>query len=156
MNYYDSIAEGYDELYMEEQISKWEKITNFVKFKGLVLDLGCGTGFITELIPNVIGCDSSIKMLGKCSERLRVVQCDVECLPFKDAVFDTVFSLTVLQDVKNPEKVVEEIKRVLKKKGRIIISVLNKNKINEVKKILLKKFKILKEESVGKDLVFFT
>lgn len=155
-NYYDSIAKGYDELYKEEQLTKFEKIKQLVEFKGKVLDIGCGTGFITELIHNVIGCDSSEKMLEKCDKGLKVVHCSIENLPFETNSFDTVFSLTVLQDVEDIKKAIKEIKRVLKPNGKIIISVLNKNKIEIIRKELKKEFKEIKEKNLGKDVLFFT
>ena len=156
MKYYDAISEAYDELYKEEQLDKLNKIKDLVKFKGLVLDLGCGTGFITEKIPNVIGCDSSEKMLAKCSKKLKVVHCDAVKLPFEDNYFDTVFSLTVLQDIKEYKQAIKEIRRVLKNNGNIIITVLDKERIKLIRDELKKVFKNIKEKKIGKDVLFFT
>ncbi|MBN1923945.1 MAG: class I SAM-dependent methyltransferase [Nanoarchaeota archaeon] len=154
MNYYDSIAEGYDELYEDEQLKKWEKCKALINFNGVTLDVGCGTGFITKKIRNVIGVDSSIKMLKQC-KKLRVVLASAENLPFRKESFDTVFSFTALQDVDNIRKAVIEIKRVLRKDGELLITVLDKKKISIVRSELNKKFNGLKEENIGKDVVFF-
>ncbi|PJA22415.1 hypothetical protein COX58_02295 [archaeon CG_4_10_14_0_2_um_filter_Archaea_38_6] len=154
-NYYDTIAEGYNNLYSKEQFLKWEKIRDCFDFKGLVLDAGCGTGIITQEILNVVGCDSSIKMLEKCKKGLRLVQASVEALPFKDEVFDTVFSLTVLQDLENAEKTIKEFRRVLKSNGNLIVSVLNKNKAGKIRAVLEKYFPEIQEEIIGKDVLFF-
>jgi ubiquinone/menaquinone biosynthesis C-methylase UbiE len=156
MNYYDAIAKGYNNLYMTEQLKKFENIKKLIKPNCLTLDLGCGTGFITNKLSNVIGVDYSIKMLKLCPKDLKVVCADVSKLPFKNNVFDLVFSLTVLQDVNNLKSTITEIKRVLKPNGKIILSVLNKKKVNEIKKNLKKEFKNLKEKENYNDVVFFT
>ncbi|MFA5333021.1 MAG: class I SAM-dependent methyltransferase [Candidatus Nanoarchaeia archaeon] len=156
MNYYDSIAKGYNSLYMSEQIKKFENIKDLIPKKGLILELGCGTGFITEKIKNIIGVDYSIGMLKVCPKNLRVVCADSSKLPFKCKVFDLVFSLTVLQDVNDLKSAISEIKRVLKPDGKILLSVLNKNRINEARKLLKKEFKKIKEKENYNDVVFFT
>lgn len=156
-NYYDNISGGYNELYKREQLTKWALIKDFMHFGERVLDLGCGTGFVTKLLPGiVVGCDSSRKMLEQCPSSVRTVYCKAESLPFKDDSFDTVFSLTVLQDVKDISKAVNEIRRVLKTSGNIIISVLDKKKVNLIRKVLKEKFKKVKEKKLSKDVLFFT
>ena len=110
----------------------------------------------TKRIPKVIGIDISYKMLKKCSKDLRLINANAEKLPFLDNVFDTIISFTVLQDVKDIKKAVSEIRRVLKKDGNILITVLNKNKIKKIRELLKKEFKNLKEENIGKDIAFFT
>lgn len=155
MNYYDSIAESYDYLYKGEQLKKFDNVKDLIS-KGLILDLGCGNGFITEKLNNAVGVDNSVKMLEKCPPNLRVIQADISILPFKDETFDLVFSLTALQDVNDIESAVSEIKRILKPKGRIVLSVLRKKKINEIEKELKKNFKKMKIKENFNDLVFFT
>jgi len=156
MEYYDAISKGYNFLYKDEQLIKWNKAKRLIDIHGLVLDIGCGTGLITKRIPKVIGIDISYKMLKKCSKDLRLINANAEKLPFLDNVFDTIISFTVLQDVKDIKKAVSEIRRVLKKDGNILITVLNKNKIKKIRELLKKEFKNLKEENIGKDIAFFT
>jgi len=84
-----------------------------------------------------------------------LVQASVEALPFKDEVFDTVFSLTVLQDLENAEKTIKEFRRVLKSNGNLIVSVLNKNKAGKIRAVLEKYFPEIQEEIIGKDVLFF-
>jgi len=155
MNYYDSIAKSYNSLYMAEQLKKFENAKNLLG-KGLTLDLGCGNGFITEKLGNAIGVDNSIGMLKLCDKNLKVIQADICNLPFKDKIFDSVFSLTALQDVEDVSKAVSEIKRVLNPNGIIILSVLNKKKISEIRILLNKNFKKLKEKENYNDIIFFT
>ena len=101
MNYYDGIAKGYNRLYRKEQLSKWSEVKERFELYGLVLDAGCGTGFVTEELDDVVGVDESFKMLRQCSTNLRIVQGCLEEMPFKNGVFDNILCLTVLQDVKN-------------------------------------------------------
>lgn len=46
--------------------------------------------------------------------------CNIENLPFIDNSVDIVFNIAVLEHVKEPEKVVDEIRRILKKDGVVI------------------------------------
>jgi len=82
--------------------------------KGLILD--CGAGRRDEYYENVVN--------------FEIVDYDTtdvlgvgEKLPFIDNVFDAVFSLSVLEHVKNPFTSAKEIARVLKPGGSLICSV---------------------------------
>lgn len=124
--YYAGISKGYNELYGEEQQEKYEIIKKHIK--GKVLDVGCGTGLITKQIPNAIGLDNSWEMLSQYQGEK--VLADAHEIPFPDKSFDTVISLTVLQDVEKPLTVLKEMKRVGKK---VIFSILRKGKWTEEK-----------------------
>jgi len=68
-------------------------LVDFVKPHGWVLDLGCGTGFVSEFLENceVVGLDISEGMARAYREKFkRVVVGDAENLPFKDKSFDFV------------------------------------------------------------------
>jgi ubiquinone/menaquinone biosynthesis C-methylase UbiE len=140
MNYYDAIAKGYNRLYEEEQLRKFCNLKTLLPKDGLILDLGCGTGFITKGLGNAVGIDSSIEMLKLAPKKIRVICADISDLPFKDESFDCVFSLTVLQDVDNLESAINEIKRVLKQDGQFILSVLDKKKSGIIRDLLKKHF----------------
>lgn len=155
MNYYDVISNSYNKLYAQEQKQKYNSIKDLIPKTGKTLDLGCGTGIITKLIKNCIGIDSSKKMLEKCDKDLEIYHADIIKLPFKDNSFDNIISLTVLQDIENIKKAVKEIKRVLKINGKIVITVLNKNRIKIIEKELFSNFKNLKKKEIKKDIVFF-
>jgi SAM-dependent methyltransferase len=51
------------------------------------------------------------------------VVCDISNLPFKSNSIDLVVSIAVLEHVKEPEKVVSEIRRILKPGGKIFIYI---------------------------------
>ena len=68
-DYYNKIAKGYDELYGKEQLRKWNVAKKLIRFskKDNVLDVGCGTGIITQKIARyvnfVVGLDISEEMI---------------------------------------------------------------------------------------------
>lgn len=97
-----------------------------------VLDLACGDGFVTqyltkELKLEVVGVDLSENAAKAGSlHGIKIVTADIEKgIPFDAQKFDTVFWGDNIEHLFNPEKVVKEIKRVLKDKGRLILSCPN-------------------------------
>ncbi len=150
IKYYDAISQGYDELYGKEQIEKAREILKYITPKGLLLDIGAGTGISTELFKDKTTCillEPSFNMLKK-AKGLCVLGF-AENLPFKDKTFDTVISITSLHhaDIK---KSLREIKRVSKKDAQIAFTILKKSKYS---KINIKGFKKL---DIGKDVLFIT
>ncbi len=102
-----------------------KKLVEFVKPKGLILDLGCGTGFVSEYISEgtVVGLDISEKMVKIYRERFgRGILGDAENLPFKDKSFDYVLSNFVLHWT-DWKKSISEALRVSKKGAGISIPV---------------------------------
>lgn len=100
--------------------------------KEMVLDLGCGDGAVSEFLQKVlgmdiVGADMSSKALKVAKERgVKVVQVDVEkTLPFEDEAFDTVFWGDNVEHLFSPQKTLVEVRRVLKKEGRLILSCPN-------------------------------
>jgi ubiquinone/menaquinone biosynthesis C-methylase UbiE len=99
---------------------------------GYTLELGCGNGTYSKIISknaNQLVCtDLSDEMVAASKVRLKsFVNVKVEkancCdLPYQDDSFDTVFMANLLHVVPNPVDAVVESKRVLKPKGKIIIS----------------------------------
>lgn len=101
-----------------------------------ILDVGCHGGrFIYEIskqfpTASIFGIDSSqtaIQYAIKKYPDFHFQIAQAERLPFKDNFFDLVTCLEVLEHVKNPRQVLEEIKRVLKRKGILVILVPSEN-----------------------------
>lgn len=94
-----------------------------------VLDLGCGTGFSSFLLSKrefkVTGLDISDKFLAvmkpKESKNLKFIVGDILNLEFPDRSFDVVTSHEVIEHITNIEKALNEMTRIVKKGGRIII-----------------------------------
>jgi SAM-dependent methyltransferase len=95
-----------------------------------VLDLGCRSGAVTQhfLAGNeVVGLDVDPAALERASARGIVpVRANAEeQLPFEDASFDVVVAGELLEHVRSPEEVVDEVIRVLRAGGRFVGSVPN-------------------------------
>lgn len=101
-----------------------------MKSCGKVLDVGCGIGLISAEIyalgvGEVHGIDINPKLIKKAREKFPNGQFVVgsgENLPYEDESFDCAFCNFLLMWVKNPAKVVSEMKRVTKTGGWIVCS----------------------------------
>ncbi|HUW63384.1 MAG TPA: class I SAM-dependent methyltransferase [Spirochaetia bacterium] len=98
-----------------------------------ILDVGCGTGSLLSKIPQgndtkLYGIDLSPAMIKVARDKLdRDVELkagDSEHLPWTDASFDIVCSSDSFHHYPQPEKVLREMKRVLKLNGHIVIGDL--------------------------------
>lgn len=151
-NYYDGIAKGYSELYHEEQKRKIELIKNYFE-NGLTLDLGCGDGVLNQYLSNIVSVDLSFELL-KLNKNKNKVNSSAINLPFKNNTFKSVISITMIQDIENVEKVINEIYRVLKEEGILILTFLKfSKKVHMIKDIVYAKFDIKKEMEEEKDLI---
>lgn len=91
------------------------------------LEIGVGTGRFAKELKIDFGVDPSSKALEMAKRRkIKVKKARGEKLPFKDKTFGAVFLLFTLCFVDNPQKVVSEAKRVLKKGGSLIIGIINR------------------------------
>lgn len=102
-----------------------------------LLDVGCGDGATaSELIRRgaiVTGIDADLAMIAAARRRteiegiqLHLVEGQAERLPFDDATFDYVLAVTVLCFVRDAERAVTEMARVLRPGGRLVIGELGR------------------------------
>lgn len=106
--YYDLRASEYDDWYLgrglyeplerpgwEEEVARLERVVAELP-RGRVLDVACGTGFLTRHLPGeVTALDASPAMLAlarRRAPRATFVQGDALDLPFEDGAFDLVFT----------------------------------------------------------------
>ena len=134
---YDRWAAVYDTNGNPMQALEWHAVSNlFGSVAGLsVLDLGCGTGRHALHLANngaiVTGLDFSDGMLTEARQKpgadeVTFLSHDLhEPLPFDDHGFDLVFSGLVLEHLKDLELFFQEIHRVLKSGGRVIVSAMH-------------------------------
>jgi len=99
-----------------------------------LLDVGIGTGInLVRLQPrprSVVGVDASIGMLRRCARRLRKlgIQGELFChsaerLYFADDEFDRILCVNVLMYVPSYHHVINEMLRVLKPTGKLLLTV---------------------------------
>ena len=118
-----------------------EIISIFQQMKAVgsrVLELGCGTGtFSVPLLrlKSELVCvdllDRFLKVVREHSdltEKLSLVRCDAEDLPFRDKAFDTVFSAYFLHHFHALDKVLDEAFRVLLPGG--VLAAIEPNALN--------------------------
>lgn len=135
--YWDMRAGGFSDASMEERQTepgkRWENIFhNSLNAGCTVLDDGCGAGFFTTLLAGmgfqVTAVDYSPRMLEEVSKNLEaeglkadLKQMDVQKLEFPDNSFDAVVSRNVFWNLEHADKAYEEVCRVLKKDGILIL-----------------------------------
>ena len=155
-NYYNAIAKGYDELYGEEQKEKLNTIKDYLPEKGDVLDAGSGTGVSKQFLNksvNITAIDISEELLNLNPIEKKIIG-DVENMPFEKNQFDHIICLTVLQDVNDKQKAINELSRVLKTNGTLFISFLKNSKFkDEIINELESKFKIIHKIEEKIDLI---
>lgn len=99
-----------------------------------VLEFGCGTGKFTILLSaiakQVIATDISPRMVSLAQEKVKLdnIQfqvADTENLPFHDGEFDAVVGVNTLSYCTNKRRAIQDLRRVLKKGGSLIIIDMN-------------------------------
>ena len=98
-----------------------------------ILDAGCGVGAFSEPLVQantVYGVDFSEKSLAFAAERGLVAQTgDLSALPFADGKFDVVLCIGVIQLIENYRPVLQELARVTKPGGTLLIQTLHSGSI---------------------------
>ena len=130
-NFWDKNAGRYDRFMRKDRAAYEEMyvlIRPVVKAK-TVLDLATGTGLIAKNIVNaaahIEATDASAEMIAEAkrdnrSAKLHFSVQDMFCLPYAEESFDVVIVSNALHIVPQPEKALQEIKRVLKDDGVLI------------------------------------
>jgi len=96
-----------------------------------VLDAGCGVGYgsayLAETARRVVGVDIDGDAIGYARQRyaapnVEFVQADVCAMPFDDAAFDVACSFEAIEHVPDPERLVAELRRVVRADGVCVLS----------------------------------
>lgn len=126
---YDVIAEGYDELYGAEQWAKYKLVLALVEPMEPVLDAGCGTGMLLELLQCYsVGLDLSLSMLKVAKKKSRGEKGDLVCgdaerMPFRNCCFHSAYSVTVVHEA---PRLIDELQRVLTPNSCAAVTLLRK------------------------------
>ena len=100
-----------------------------------LLDVGCASGKIPVLAKYSVGldiCISNLKVAKGSGLRDHVVVGDAQNLPLKTESFDVVTALDVLEHVRDDQKMINEIERVLKDGGELVLSTPSRGFIYEL------------------------
>ncbi len=145
MAVFDKKAKYYDAWYESKIGSFADKVETELAFRlfepknGMkVLDVGCGTGLFSIKLAGlgckVTGIDISKQMIDiakrKAVERnlsIDFYQMDVNELNFEEESFDAVFSMATLEFIENTQKAYNQMYKVLKKDGPLLIGSINKD-----------------------------
>lgn len=135
------IAQILDDGYQGSDVTR-RRLTNLMELApapgDTIVDIGCGTGLLTLDLAravgqtgSVIGVDPSIEMRSACEKRcgdrpnVQVVDGTVETLPLDDSSVDRAISVQVFEYVRDISIALEEVNRVLRPSGRIVIGDLH-------------------------------
>lgn len=120
----------YDNMEVYHHLVQKRKLINRIaekEFVGDVIDIGCGIMPYKELvlskenIKSYLGVD--IYNPGYQKEKKPDVFWDGKNIPLDDDLFESAMLIEVLEHVPNPQKVLNEVARVLKTKGKLLITV---------------------------------
>ena len=96
--------------------------TSWARGAARVLDVGCGSSVIIQSLNNAVGMDLSMGKLRFLRRRgIELVRGSAFALPFRNATFDCVISSQVIEHVPYDETLFDEMARVLRPGGELII-----------------------------------
>lgn len=111
--------------------------------EGCAYDLCCGSGTLTQSLSErgylAVGVDLADQFLGKEAQAGNFVLADVNHLPFHNQSADYVCSVDSLQYFHDPQATLQEMIRLVKPNGYLIISTQNNFNLAGVKKWLIKR-----------------
>ncbi|XP_047078009.1 tRNA (carboxymethyluridine(34)-5-O)-methyltransferase-like [Lolium rigidum] len=125
---YDAIAPHFS----ATRFAKWPKVAGFLdslRPGSIVLDAGCGNGKYLGFNPRCfyLGCDISPPLIEICAGRgHEVFVADAVNMPYRENVGDAAISIAVLHHLSTEErrrKAIEELVRVVKRGGLVLITV---------------------------------
>jgi SAM-dependent methyltransferase len=109
-----------------------------------VLEVGCGYGlfggYLVELGAEFVGVDVALSAVSQFTRILQgkchALVADGQALPFRDASYDLVCCMEVLEHAPDPEKLLDECFRVVYPGGHVIVSSPNYCNLHIVPKLL--------------------
>jgi ubiquinone/menaquinone biosynthesis C-methylase UbiE len=138
--YFDQVAPQWDkmrETFFSKAVRKKVFAVAGIEQNKLAADIGAGTGFVTEgLIEkglSVIAVDQSETMLAEMKSKFANFEGieyrvgEAESLPIVDETVDYVFANMYLHHVESPLQAIKEAVRILKPRGKLIITDLDEH-----------------------------
>lgn len=149
IDYWEKLLEETPESYREWFEEEKKFLRKNIEKNSKVLEVGCGEGRslrdIISITKNITGIDHDKKAVDDAKKNFRVIhQAEIflakaEKLPFESKSFDYVICMTTFANFGDKKyKILEEMKRVLKDNGSIIISVYGEDALEERMKMYKK------------------
>jgi len=109
-------------------LSELEVIKKVLPKKGKGLEIGVGTGRFAQALGITAGVDPAKNMVKIARQRgVEAYVASGEDLPFEEGSFDYVAIIITISFTKDPRKVLKEAARVLKREGKVIVGIVDKN-----------------------------
>jgi ubiquinone/menaquinone biosynthesis C-methylase UbiE len=144
--YFDKVAPLWDKLregFFSERVREKAILLANVQPGKIAVDIGAGTGFITEELLKkglkVIAIDQSEAMIREMKKRFKdesAVDYRIgvaKKLPVKDGYVDYAFANMFLHHIDNPLAAIKEMSRILKPSGALVITDLDKHNFKFLK-----------------------
>ncbi len=158
---WEKVLEDMPESYKEWLNGEREFLRASITKDSKVLEVGCGEGRslkdIFDITKDLTGIDNAQEAIDDAKNNLpeiKFLKADGKDLPFEDKSFDFVICMTTFANFGSDKyKILEEMKRVLKNDGKIILSVFSEDAFEERMK-LYKKVKVSIKEIKGTTVIF--
>jgi len=137
--FYDNFVEDWEKRINKAETNKRLKIVFEMLLSGTslrgkkFLDVGCGLGYFSKKAirkgARVTGLDVGERIIKRARKLMpagRFLVGDAKSLPFNDNTFDIVLCTEVIEHVENPHKALNELFRVTKKGGYVVLTTQNK------------------------------
>ncbi|HLG18670.1 MAG TPA: bifunctional 2-polyprenyl-6-hydroxyphenol methylase/3-demethylubiquinol 3-O-methyltransferase UbiG [Bdellovibrionota bacterium] len=101
-----------------------------------VLDIGCGGGFVSNALAKAghrvkaVDVSKESLLVARQHDKTRRVEfgcADAYYLPFRPKSFDVVCAMDFLEHVEDPEKIISEVRRILRPEGIFFFHAFNRN-----------------------------
>ncbi len=144
--YFAVVADRWDKMredFFDETVADSVLKASDIKPGASVVDVGCGTGFLTRQVAlmmqgtgKIVGVDLSDSMLEKAKDNLAELGLleavelrvgDAENVPVEDGFADAVVGNMILHHCPRPRRAISEMTRILKDGGRIAVADLEKH-----------------------------
>lgn len=118
-----------------DETTHYGRLLNRVGAKKVVLELGASTGYLSEVMTKQFGCSvygveidpiAAEEARPKCAD-IKIADLDVSDVTtmFPDKQFDVALCADVLEHLRNPERTLKQVRKLLKPDGYIIASIPN-------------------------------
>ena len=142
-DYFDHVARNWDKMresFFSEEVREEALSTAAVQKGKTAADIGAGTGFISEgLIQaglQVIAVDQSEAILKEMKRKFADIETidyrvgQAQNLPIPDGTVDYAFANMYLHHVESPSEAIEEMVRILKPAGKLVITDLDEHEFD--------------------------